>query len=362
MLKVIFFQNFLYVKINFIHPIQDIMKNVLFVGILVFFVACASAPKGTVYWVNSYKVDCNGVGPMKCMLIQKGETLLEEQWENFYAQIEGFDYEPGFMYKLLVQEEELENAPADASSLKYTLIEILEKKQDDKPLLNGNWELKTMNGSIVKLPKIQGAGLIPCIQIDIAKMHLSGIDGCNHLNGVIKSIKEDKIEFGPIAGTMKMCPDMTLADSFNRAMSKVHKFKVENQKLLFFSEEGTELLEFQKGTEARILLNDIWVAEQIEGEMIMDKSNAPSLEIHTSDMEVMGSDGCNNYMGKIQKLTNNDLVFGPLAGTRKMCEDMTVADKFNAAMVNVRQYKISKVKLRLMDAEGKVLVVLKKVD
>jgi len=53
--------------------------------------------------VNSYKVDCTGVRPMQCLLIQEGENMVEGEWQNFYAQIDGFDYEPGFIYKLRVE-------------------------------------------------------------------------------------------------------------------------------------------------------------------------------------------------------------------------------------------------------------------
>lgn len=338
------------------------MKNTIIVGFILLITACSPTPQGSIYWINSYQVDCTGVGPMKCMLVQKGEAIIEGDWQNFYSQIEGFEYEPGFIYKLRVMEEEKENVPADASSIKYTLMEVLEQRQDDKILLNGYWQVLKIKGTVVKLPKIQGAGVLPNIRIDLGKMHLSGIDGCNKLNGKIASIETDAIEFGPLAATMKMCPDMTIADAFNSAMNKVKKYRIDNEKLLFLAEDGNELLEFKKGTEARILLNDIWVVEQLEGEMVMDKSNAPSLEIHTSDMEAMGSDGCNNFMGKIQKLNNEELVFGPLAGTRKMCPDMTVPDKFNKALTRVRKYHITGLKLKLMDEKEKVVLLLKKVD
>jgi hypothetical protein len=40
---------------------------------------------------------------MQCLLIQEGENMVEGEWQNFYAQIDGFDYEPGFIYKLRVE-------------------------------------------------------------------------------------------------------------------------------------------------------------------------------------------------------------------------------------------------------------------
>jgi len=338
------------------------MKNLLFIGIVLFFVACNPAQKDTIIWVNSYRVDCVGVGPMKCMLVQKGETMEEGQWQNFYSKIEGFEYEPGYIYKLKVKEEQLENAPADASSIKYTLVEILEKKEDNKLALNGSWDAAKINGAIIKLPRTRGAGVIPQVHIDIAKMEVSGIDNCNNFTGTISKLGESTIEWGQLAATQKMCPDMAIADAFNKALNAVKKYYFENNSLIFTDEAGTELLEFRKGTEAKILLNDIWVAEVVDGTAVADQGKAPRLEINSSTLEVMGTDGCNSLSGKISVLSNTELVFAPLAVTRKMCLDMTIPDKFNEAILKVRSYKISNLKLTLLDEQGKVLVVLKKVD
>ncbi|MDT3250941.1 DUF4377 domain-containing protein [Serratia sp. root2] len=76
--------------------------------------------------VNSALVDCMGVSPMKCMQVRHS---IQGQWEMFYSQIEGFTFEPGYRYRLKVKVTQAENVPADASSLRYTLVEQLEKKK-----------------------------------------------------------------------------------------------------------------------------------------------------------------------------------------------------------------------------------------
>lgn len=52
----------------------------------------------------------------------------QKDWEYFYNEIEGFTFELGYLYKLLVSVETISNPPADASSLKYKLIRVLEKE------------------------------------------------------------------------------------------------------------------------------------------------------------------------------------------------------------------------------------------
>ena len=85
----------------------------------------------TILYVNSSKVECTGVGKMQCLQTQESETLKPNDWKNFYGNIEGFEYEPGYIYKLSVKKEKLDPAtvPADASTLKYSLVKVIEKKQ-----------------------------------------------------------------------------------------------------------------------------------------------------------------------------------------------------------------------------------------
>ena len=338
------------------------MKPTFFYALLFLFAACNPVENTSILWVNSYQVDCTGAGKMKCMLIQKGEAINEDGWQNFYSRIEGFEYEPGYLYKLKVKEERLENVPADASSIKYMLVEVMEKKEDRRLKVNGSWNAVKINGSIIKLPRTRGAGVIPHLDIDIKTMQISGIDNCNNFSGMILTLDDQNIKLGPLAATKKMCPDLTIANAFNDALNGVSKYQLDGNVLKFMDSEGVELLEFTKGTEAKVLINDIWVAEMVDGETVAEKPNAPMLEINSSKMEVIGFDGCNNLNGKIITLTNYELTFGPLAATSKMCTDMTIPGKFNKALSLVRSYRIANLKLSLVDEQGNVLVVLNKSD
>lgn len=68
-----------------------------------------------------------GVMQKECYQVKWTED--QEDWEFFYNEIDGFTFEPGYLYKLLVSVESIPNPPADASSLKYRLIRILEKDE-----------------------------------------------------------------------------------------------------------------------------------------------------------------------------------------------------------------------------------------
>ena len=54
--------------------------------------------------------------------------LADGQWGVFYNHIEGFEFEKGYEYVLQVRRDTVPNPAQDASSLKYTLIEVVSKE------------------------------------------------------------------------------------------------------------------------------------------------------------------------------------------------------------------------------------------
>src|SRR5690606_5447436 len=74
-------------------------------------------------------------GPVLTLLVQKGEDIGTDNWTKFYTNIEGFDYVPGKIYNLSVMIEQINNPPADGSSLKYTLLEVTSTQEVDNETL-----------------------------------------------------------------------------------------------------------------------------------------------------------------------------------------------------------------------------------
>jgi hypothetical protein len=83
-----------------------------------------AGPGQTTLYVASYTRTCTGMYEMQCMLVKEHP---EDEWSNFYDAIEGFTYEPGYSYTLLVDWREIPNPPADGSSRAYWLVRLVEK-------------------------------------------------------------------------------------------------------------------------------------------------------------------------------------------------------------------------------------------
>lgn len=91
--------------------------------------ACSTVTGGEqhrdTFYVASYTRACTGMYEMQCMLVREDP---DGQWLNFYEQIAGFAYEPGYEYVLEVGWREIPNPPQDSSSREYWLIRQVSKK------------------------------------------------------------------------------------------------------------------------------------------------------------------------------------------------------------------------------------------
>lgn len=74
--------------------------------------------------VGPERVECQGEGQRLCLLVKEDP---DAEWEFFFDEIEGFEFEPGFIYVLRVGRHRVENPPADGSNFRWVLVEILSK-------------------------------------------------------------------------------------------------------------------------------------------------------------------------------------------------------------------------------------------
>lgn len=75
-------------------------------------------------FVGAEKVECEGVGPQECLLVKES---VDGDWELFYDEIVGFTWEAGFEYELRIRVDQVENPPADGSSILWTLLDVVAK-------------------------------------------------------------------------------------------------------------------------------------------------------------------------------------------------------------------------------------------
>ena len=134
--------------------------------------------------VNHQKVTCEGVAVMKCFEIKElKDSIIPDSWSISYSNIEGFNFVPGYIYKLKISEKQLDpdEVPADASTIRRTLVKVIEKTEVTINPLNGKWKVVFIDGVDEKLVSQFSPFLV------LTNGKLSGFDGCNR--AVISSHK-----------------------------------------------------------------------------------------------------------------------------------------------------------------------------
>lgn len=87
----------------------------------------ATQSDGDVLYLDHFKTECFGIILSLC---ERSKSSPDDEWTLFYDNIESFEYEWGYSYKLAITTEEIENPPEDASSTEYTLVNVLSKVRE----------------------------------------------------------------------------------------------------------------------------------------------------------------------------------------------------------------------------------------
>ena len=76
--------------------------------------------------IGPYIKRCQGFIEQDCYLEYNEDSA---RWEFFYESIQGFDFEPGFIYTLEVRLEDRGTEIQDVGRYAYHLVKIIEKKK-----------------------------------------------------------------------------------------------------------------------------------------------------------------------------------------------------------------------------------------
>lgn len=214
----------------------------------------AQGGKYRIMYISGNHVDCQGVGPMKCMEVK---FVYANPWQLFYNSIEGFNFEPGYRYKIKVLETKVANPPADGSNLKYKLMKVYYKRKNataspsqpanpPKPVqgnlpLASQWVLAYFvdeDGQKVYPPNKSSH-----LTIASSLKEVSGNSGCNTFGGPV-SITGDKMAFGNLFMTKMFCVETAKQETrFMGVLSSTSTYSI----------TGAELTLYQNGKPVAVL-------------------------------------------------------------------------------------------------------------
>ena len=164
------------------------------------------------------RVECTGVAPQLCLQVRESSNAA---WTLLYDEIAGFEYEPGYLYEIRVKEEAVANPPADASTIRRTLVSILSKTPAPVALVGPTWRLVSLEGR----PVLAGTRVTAVFGDD---RRVSGSAGCNGYFGPATGA-EGQLAVGLLGATRMYCnPEGLMAQegAYLSALEKATAYRI----------------------------------------------------------------------------------------------------------------------------------------
>ena len=340
------------------------MKRVLLMAITLLLAATGLAgcsplgggSAGKTVYVGPYQVPCVGVAPQTCMLVKEEP---KDDWTMLYDQIQGFEHEPGYEYELLVQEEKVENPPADASSIRWILLEVVSQ---ERSLEGTTWVIELYVDS-------QGKATRPLPDTELTTLfadgQLGGNAGCNAYTGQYTS-SDGKLSISVGAMTMKYCgPEavMEQEQAFLAILGNSALYQVEGNALRIANAAGETILQY-RAQEPMPLVGTDWEVLSYnngQGGVTSVILGTEITALFGQDESLTGSAGCNNYttsftVGSGSSASRGTSSVGPPVTTRMFCGEpegtMDQEGSYLNALESAATYEIKGQELELKDAGG----------
>ena len=292
--------------------------------------------KTQVIYVKESKEPCTGVAPMECLQVKES---VNADWSNFYTNINGFKYTPGYRYKLRVKVTPVKNPPADAPNVKYTLVKVLEKKRVPVTAANSQWtSIAGKKWILSKMDNADQPDEAIWVEFDTDKKRNHGRSGCNGLMGGF-STSGNNITFSKVAGTLMACESslMRREGSFLKQFGDhTFKYQVVGQQVHLL-QNGKPVLQFklqdkdagqdQGGngdTDWASISGKKWVMTRLNEASI--SSSGVWLEFDPARNRFYGKGGCNNISGGYST-NNNAVTFTQAVSTFMACPDAGVMSR-----------------------------------
>ncbi|MCJ7443866.1 MAG: META domain-containing protein [Methanotrichaceae archaeon] len=288
--------------------------------VLIILVCEGGAVEKTIY-VGPKQMDCVGVAPQKCLQAKEKSS---EPYELFYDRIEGFCYQEGYNYVILVDETTVPNPPADASNNKWKLISVLSKmdssgKSTAMNLENVSWSLDYyLNGQGETTCVLPSAGITARFEAGC----VVGKAGCNNYFANYKATN-GSLTIGLIASTMMMCSDeiMTQESCYLADLGRAANYNVLGGLLKISDDNDTLLLTYSEEL-VPSFINKTWMMTSYnngKGGLVSSLQGTKVTAFFDDNGHVSGSAVCNQYSGTYQLNRSALELIGPLATTLKYC-------------------------------------------
>ena len=342
------------------------MRMINCIGVLLIILGICAASDGlandatekTLY-VGPERMPCTGVAPQMCLQVKEN---ISENYSLFYDNIEGFCYSPGYEYVIRVMEESVENPPADASSKKWTLVEVISKTGNvtASGLEGVNWHLDSYlsqeGETVCVLPNTQVTALFESSRI-------SGNGGCNNYGGQYVA-DGTNLTISDVVSTLMFCAENVSDQESNYLanLQSAKSYNVSGNLLRIADFNGTVVLTYSVVQPISLtgIEWDMLSYNNGKGGLVSALADTKITALFSEEGELTGSAGCNSYSTSYE-VSDSAIEIFPAATTRMYCSIpegiMEQESEYLAALQSAASYEIQGKELVLLDANNTRAVI-----
>ncbi|MGH6896964.1 MAG: META domain-containing protein [Geminicoccaceae bacterium] len=188
-------------------------------------------------------VPCADGTPGSCLRVTDAKG---DSWITHLDEIEGFTYQPGFSYELLVEEASEAAEIEAATPPRLRLIRVLSKQESGEPgqVLNADlgrtrWVLSAIAPSGHPGTAWAASGITA--QFDVWGARLSGFAGCNNYSAALE-VSGERMQVSQPVSTRKACASQTamaLEQEYLERIARASAFVVTDDRLELSLSDGS---------------------------------------------------------------------------------------------------------------------------
>jgi heat shock protein HslJ len=201
-------------------------------GLLLLGCSTSQSPVQRELTVAPAPVACAGAPAETCLRVTEPEG---DQWLMRFDEIDGFAYEPGFTWQVLVEEPPLNDELAVVPRLR--LVRVLSKQPaaglaDPGPLGRGEWRLQTITpaGSGAQAQAWSDSGITAAF--DVGGGWVDGFAGCDRYLGAL-AVNGEKVTISAPATTHQLCASDVASRqrTYLQELAKAQSYSVSGESL-----------------------------------------------------------------------------------------------------------------------------------
>jgi heat shock protein HslJ len=212
--------------------------------------ACAYQSHQRTLTVAADPVPCADGTPGSCLDVTDADG---DSWITGMDEIEGFTYQPGFTYQLLVEEASEAAEIEDQTRPPLRLIRVVSREAGgaagpalDAELGGPRWLLSSVEPSDHPAAAWAASGITA--QFDPAGGRLAGFAGCNNYSATL-SVSGDQLQVSQPASTRMACPSQSATElelEYLQRIAQASAFAITGQRLDLSLSDGSGMA-FQAG-------------------------------------------------------------------------------------------------------------------